>query len=110
MGSLIGVAEDDAYRRTTRSVDELDEAGHRLHQRPYLGRGIRGQLAGPGTFHLALHLGQLRIHRGGVAGLAPDLTEALVRAAERYCITFDTLRNGLPVEVGVETPTTVAMR
>ncbi len=68
---------------------------------------VRGALAIDPDVRVGLQAMQLTVRLSPTAGTTPELTEALARAAERYCITLETLRNGLPVEVTFETPTTV---
>src|SRR5262245_51669546 len=69
---------------------------------------VRGALAIDPDVRVGLQAMQLIVRVSPAAGTPPELAQALVRAAEQYCITLDTLRNGLPVDVTLETPTTVA--
>jgi hypothetical protein len=69
---------------------------------------VRGALRIDPDTRVGLQAMQLTVRVAARAGSAPELTAALVRAAEQYCITLDTLRNGLPVEVTFETPTPLA--
>jgi uncharacterized OsmC-like protein len=63
---------------------------------------VRGALAIDPEVRVGLQAMQLHVRLRPAAGTAPELTDALARAAERYCITLDTLRAGLPVEVAVD--------
>lgn len=69
---------------------------------------VRGALAIDPEVRVGLQAMQLDVRLHPVADTPPELTDALARAAERYCITLDTLRAGLPVELNVETPAAVA--
>ena len=67
---------------------------------------VRGALAVNPEIRVGLQAMRLHARLRPAAGTSPQLTDALVRAAETYCITLDTLRDGLPVEVSVATPAT----
>jgi uncharacterized OsmC-like protein len=69
---------------------------------------VRGALAIKPDVRVGLQAMQLDVQLRTAPDTPPHLMDALARAAERYCITLDTLRAGVPVEVTVETPTTAA--
>jgi uncharacterized OsmC-like protein len=63
---------------------------------------VRGALAIEPDIRVGLQSMQLVVRLQPAAGTPGHLTEQLARAAERYCITLDTLHRGLPVEVTVD--------
>ena len=69
---------------------------------------VRGALAVDPAVRVGLESMQLVVRLRPVAETPRELTNALAEAAERYCITLDTLRKGLPVEVTVETSAVAA--
>jgi uncharacterized OsmC-like protein len=69
---------------------------------------VRGALAIDPEIRVGLQAMQLRVRLRPAANTPAHLTDALARAAERYCITLDTLRAGLPVAVAVDVPATVS--
>ena len=68
---------------------------------------VRGALAIDPGVRVGLQAMELAVRLRPTADTPPHLTDALARAAERYCITLDTLRNGLPVDLTVDTPSAV---
>jgi uncharacterized OsmC-like protein len=69
---------------------------------------VRGALAIDPEIRVGLQAMQLHVRLRPAASTPAHLTDALARAAERYCITLDTLRAGLPVEVTIDSPATVS--
>jgi uncharacterized OsmC-like protein len=69
---------------------------------------VRGALAIDPEIRVGLQAMRLHVRLRPAPGTPAHVTDALTRAAERYCITLDTLRGGLPVEVAVDAPTTVS--
>jgi uncharacterized OsmC-like protein len=69
---------------------------------------VRGALAIEPDIRVGLQSMQLGVRLHPAAGTPRHLTEQLARAAELYCITLDTLRRGLPVEVTVDAGTAVS--
>jgi uncharacterized OsmC-like protein len=68
---------------------------------------VRGALAIDPEVRVGLQAMRLDVRLRPAAGTSPQLTDALIRAAEAYCITLDTLRMGLPIEVTVDAPAAV---
>lgn len=64
---------------------------------------VRGALAVDPDVRVGLEAMQVVVRLRPAPGTPRELRDALAGAAERHCITLDTLRKGLPVEVKLET-------